>query len=840
MRVQRFHFLVASSLAAFAAPAMAQDAGPPVADEEAVAASDEIIVSARRRDESVQDVPQTVNVVTSAQIDKLNLRNFTDVAAIVPGLTLAPGGSFGSSATIRGVAFNPEASANNPTVEFYINDKPVSSNFVFQSMFDVGQFEIQRGPQGTLRGRASPSGSILFTTRRPDLDEVGLVVNGTLTDIHAQKIDAALNVPVIADVLAVRIAGVVDESQGSRVFTVKQDTAPEYNPDPYRHTKALRASVRFEPTDWLSANVMYQTLNSRSRSYRQVQSLCLVTGTPCPTTQATIRPFDRLSNEDQGSAFVQQHDVLTANVEVRFAGQKLSYVGGYDKQDFNSISTSDFGDFYTSSTPRNFRDPAASTYEQVCSEQGRRAGLQPTNAEFFQCTHNVSKRYSHEIRLSSDDRIANIFDYVVGFLYDKNKTKSLNLTQETPVALAGAPGSPLGFLDLTPIQRLGGDTKEVSFFGNLTAHVTDQLELSGGIRHINYKGDPNTIIVRGGTPSVAPEIDDKTVVYTASAKYQITPDIMVYANVGSSYRPGPRVIGNFTVGVTGNGPTPREQAFMNLDAEKSTSYEIGAKTSFLGGRGRFNVSLYRQDFDNFVYRGPGVFFRNYERTAGGAITQNVGTFNFVSAVPVRVKGVEAEASFQISDRWSVGVNASYADGNIRNGTIACTDIDGDGVPDSNPVKPATPDGLNLPAGENVAICPGYSARASFAPKFSGNIQSEYGFDLGERASAFVRGLYSFTGKNTTDPANSYDDVGAYGLLNLYAGLRDPDGAWEITFFGKNILRERKVLSTTNNPLTTTVRSFTGAPYEYSNGYVPVTVTAPREFGITARIALGSR
>ena len=834
MQARQFMFLVATSVYAFAMPAMAQDAAADAGNGDSIASSNEIIVSARRRDESVQDVPQTVNVVTSDQIDKLNLRNFTEIASVVPGLTLTPGSSFGSSATLRGVAFSPEASGTNPTVEFYINDKPISSNFVFQSMFDVGQLEVQRGPQGTLRGRASPSGSILFTTRRPNLAEVGLVANGTLTDTHARKGDIAINVPVIRDVLAVRVAGLVDDTEGTGVFTIKQATAPEVNPDPSRRTKALRASVRFEPTDWFSADVMYQTLNSRSRSYRHVQSLCLVTGGVCPPNSQIIRPFDRLSNEDQGNAFVQQHNVLVGNFEFRFAGQKLNYVGGYDKQDFNSFGTSDAGDFFRDSTRRVFGDPAGN-FEKVCAGQSGRTGIQPTNAEFYQCTHTVSKRYSHEIRLSSDDRVAGIFDYVVGFLHDKSKGVSLNLTQETPIVL---PPNGTLLLTRTPIVRTGGDSIERSFFGNVTAHVTEQLELSGGLRRISYKADPSITAV-SGTPNVAPNVDDKVTIFSAPAKYQVTPDVMVYASAGSSYRPGPRVIGNFSVGLNGAGQTARELQFQNLEAEKSKSYEIGAKTTFLNGRGRFNIALYQQDFDNFVYRGPGVVYRNFSIT-NGVVQPSVGTFNFVAAVPVKVRGVEAEASFQILDRWSIGVNAAYASGKIKNGTIACTDLNRDGIPDANPVTPTNPATLDpiLPAGENVAICQNYNSRASFAPKFSANIQSEYGVALGDRTDAFVRGLFSFTGKNSADPASSFDDVSAYGLLNLYAGLRDPDGGWEVTLFGKNILRERKVLSTTNNPLTTTVRR--PAATQFAGDYVPVTVTAPREFGITARIAIGSR
>ena len=845
--------LASVSLVAMTAPAFGQ-ASPPQASPAAadalddtgeLAPSNEIVVSARRREESVQDVPQTVNVVTSAQIEKLNLRNFTEISAVVPGLTLTPGASFGSSATLRGVAFSPEASGNNPTVEFYVNDGPVSSNFVFQSLFDVGQFEVQRGPQGTLRGRASPSGSILFTTRRPDLDEFGGVLNMTLTDTHSYKVDGAVNVPIIKDVLGVRVAGVIDETEGrTRVRTIKQLTQPEFNPDPKLDTRALRVSVLFEPTDWITANVMYQTLNTKSRSYTQVQSLCLVTGATCPTTSQTIRPFDRLSIEDQGGAFVQQHDVLVGNLDIRFAGQRLSYVGSYNRQNFNALGTSDAGDFYTgtglSNVARTFRD--ATGADNVCGREGARAGVRPTLGEFYQCTNTIARRFSHEIRLSSEDRIAGIFDYVVGALFDRTKGDVLNLTQETAVDLRMIPPPNGGFVfvDPTAIIRTGGDSRERSFFANLTAHVTDQLELSGGIRHISYKADPNVITVRGVTNGT-PGVDESATVYMGSVKYQITPDIMVYATIGSSYRPGPRVIGNFSTGPTGQGPSAREQQFLNLPAERSTSYEIGAKTSFLDRRGRLNVSLYRQDFDNFVFRGPGVVFRNYERNSAGAFNPTVGTFNFVSAVPVRVEGAEVEASFQIMERWSLGLNASYSNGRIKGGTIACTDLDQNGVPDANPQTPANTTALNngLPAGQNVSICTGYNSRASFAPKFSANLQTEYAFDFSDHIGGFVRGLFNFTGENSGDPNNAFDNVDAYGLLNLYAGVRDADGAWEITAYGKNILREQRVLFTTSNPTSTTVRTPFGSS-TFASPYVPVTVTAPREFGLSFRVALGSR
>jgi iron complex outermembrane recepter protein len=108
--------------------------------------------------------------------------------------------------TVRGVNFDTNSSGSNATVQFYLNDAVISAGFLQQTMFDVGQIEVLRGPQGTLRGIAAPSGSITVTTRRPDLNEFGGYVTGTVNTIGGINANGAVNVPVIKDILAVRVA----------------------------------------------------------------------------------------------------------------------------------------------------------------------------------------------------------------------------------------------------------------------------------------------------------------------------------------------------------------------------------------------------------------------------------------------------------------------------------------------------------------------------------------------------------------------------------------------------------------------------------------------------------
>src|SRR5579862_1539875 len=128
-------------------------------------ALEEIVVNARRVDESIQDVPQSIDAIAGTSLADLDLLNFADLNNVVAGLTLDP---TSDAITLRGVSFNA-ASQATPTVSTYVNDSAVQPAFMFNSNFDIGQFEVLRGPQGTYRGVSAPTGAINVETRRPDL-----------------------------------------------------------------------------------------------------------------------------------------------------------------------------------------------------------------------------------------------------------------------------------------------------------------------------------------------------------------------------------------------------------------------------------------------------------------------------------------------------------------------------------------------------------------------------------------------------------------------------------------------------------------------------------------------
>ena len=791
---------------ALATPALAQDAP---AEEGAV--SSEIIVSARRRDESIQDVPLTVNAVSSETLEKLNIRDAKDISAVVPGLQLSPGtGVTGAVTSLRGLNVDVNASGNNGTVEFYMNDAPLSAGAVLQSLYDVGQIEVLRGPQGTLRGRASPSGSITLTTRRPDMSEYGGYASGTINTINGVNVNAALNAPILRDVLAVRIAGLVDDSDVNRVHSINNAFV-----GPDSKTRAVRVSARFTPTSNLEFNVTYSHLVKNAKIFDQVESANLALGTPVVGT--LIQPRDRLAVSDVPRINRQAFDVLNWQGQWSFAGQRLNYVGSYTKQDLLSREPTDKGNFFDNTYPGNAAaDPATSSNLQ----------------NYGQFQHTYTKQESHEVRLSSEERLFGMVDYIVGGFINRLQPSTDLLSPRAEFTGSQAPGN-FRTISQTVIARRGRQI-ERSIFGNLTVHLGEATEVAGGVRYINYQENLN-----GANNKHNP------IIWNGSVKHRFNESLMVYATAGSSWRIGsgtnPIILARSISIATLT--DPYLLSLFALTPEKSKSYEIGFKSNWFDDKVTFNVSAFHQDFSGYILSGAPVFVANNVGTIAAPSYQTPArTLSGLSTpVPAKVDGIEAEIGYRPSSNFNMAATMAYAKSKISNATIPCNPVDINGAPIAAPTLAQVQNGN---ATAQVLQCTLSQSAAKTSP-FSASVRAEYTNALTDDVNGFVRGLVSFSGRNKGDPQNPYDTVRAYALANVYFGVRASDGAWEVAAYAKNLLDTQEVLTREATPYSVpwTVRNAGGTAIGSGNGvsnYRQITMTDPREFGVTARFAFGSR
>jgi iron complex outermembrane receptor protein len=457
---------------------------------------------------------------------------------------------------------------------------------------------------------------------------------------------------------------------------------------------------------------------------------------------------------------------------------------------------------------------------------------------FGQPTDTISHNVSHEVRLQNEERVGGIFDYVVGLLHATGDSDTL-FRSVTGIALAAPFANPprLVNIALTPIQRYGNNV-ENSIYANLTAHLGDQAELSGGVRKIKYH-DVSGLRVNGveNVPFFRDFRQGKTV-YLISAKYNINEDFMVYASTGTSWRPSTIAIGGPTGGLS-----PLQLSFLQTDPETSKSYELGFKSAWLDKKLRFNMTAYQQKFQNYPYRSPSGIFA-IDRT--NAVNPTVAAFNYEAAVPVKVKGIEAELSYTPSRNFSIGTVLSYAKGKISNGLLPCLDLNNDGVPDVVSAAPTLAQLQAAVGANNISGCR-VNFNSGLSPRWSGTVQSEYSHPVSDIMNGYIRGLYTWKGSSVNDPANAFDDVKSYGLLNLYLGLRGEDNSWDVSFYGKNITNSFRVLTRTNGPQATPLRGGIplGGPVTSSGSlsftnYYGITATEPREFGVTVKLAFGGR
>lgn len=822
MHVIRCKLLLGASLlvTCAATPAIAQEGGVQAASvSDGVVADNIIIVQARRRDETVQDVPAVVQAVTSDQINNLEFRRFEDVSSLVPGLSLeASLGGISGTATLRGVDFDARAAGSNTTVEFYRNDAVIPNSGLFQALYDVEQIEVLRGPQGTLKGRASPSGSITVHTRKPDLFEAGGFGSATYAERDKYNVNGAINVPIIRDRLGIRIAGFTGENRGNLVRGLNLLTGA-VDDDIYDRTDAIRVSARAVPfdNDILILDFNYEGIGRKQRFYRQVESFSEVSSS-APASPVTISSKDFLGVDPLASTSQANLHIYNWQAQLNLFGQSLIYVG----QDFSAktdfLDSQDFAGVITNS-PFN--------------------GVPYANS-----TATVSKNKVHEVRLQNEERVFGMFDYVVGYLNLKQNSPTSTTTlvgfagpSPAPPAGFGDPFIDLAFLLRLPIDRYRESTEE-SFFGNLTAHIGESTEISGGARHITVRQNSG-LLVNGSPLDAATDCrgfsdiancgpkSTKTI-FSASAQHKFTDDIMAYASFGTSYRPG-----NVVVATVFSGISPFLNQFIRPTDETSKSYEIGLKTSWLNNTLRFNVTGFYQEFSNFALR-PGSPVVMLADVYDAADTKALTSFNgLVVTADAKIKGMEAELNWVPSNNFNLSGVLSYTDGKIKDARFPCVDLNDDNVPD---LTPPTAEQLFAEVGGNqVDVCLSDTTPGS-SPKWAASMIAEYSQALSLNAEGFVRGLMTFKGHSDGIGVNPLDQVNSYALFDLFLGIRDPEGSWSVTAYGKNILDTHRVLSRTDAPYATATRSgaFSGT------NYVGVTSTQPREFGVTARIALGSR
>lgn len=261
---KRLLFSTVSALTIGLAPssAFAQDAGNQ--EETKASAFQEIIVTARRRDERLQDVPLAVSVMTEEELKTQLVNDQNDLQQKVPSLSVA--GRFGHTGGTYGMRGLSGTSTGTPSVGTYFSEVPTPTNNIGvdtsagSSLYDLASVQVLKGPQGTLFGRTSVAGAVLVTPAAPNLSEVEAVGNLSLGSMGLVQGTLAVSIPVIDDVLAIRVAGNYNHRRGYTKVIGTGERLDGLDND------SQRVSVRFEPFSWLKNTTIYDRFHADQSS----------------------------------------------------------------------------------------------------------------------------------------------------------------------------------------------------------------------------------------------------------------------------------------------------------------------------------------------------------------------------------------------------------------------------------------------------------------------------------------------------------------------------------------------------------------------------------------------
>lgn len=282
-----------------AAPASAGSAGaqaaPAIASNPQEVVIEDVVVQARRIDESQQNVPVSISTVSGQRLQEAAVTSLSDIQRLLPTLQIRLGPSGQQDFLIRGSLASVGV---DPSVVTYFDDVPINSRLIVYNLFDVTSVQQLKGPQGTLFGRNTTGGAVLFFSNKPSVTGVGGYLSGRYGNLDESRFEGAVNVP-LSDALAVRVAGQLERRDG----TLHSVTASGLDFD-NRHNEAIRASVRWSPSDALENLTRFTVY--RVSEHRFPNRIVSLVG-PCtgPTTPAPVCLFQPPFNAAVGTGNIR-------------------------------------------------------------------------------------------------------------------------------------------------------------------------------------------------------------------------------------------------------------------------------------------------------------------------------------------------------------------------------------------------------------------------------------------------------------------------------------------------------------------------------------------------------
>jgi iron complex outermembrane receptor protein len=708
---------------------------------------EEIVVTARLREEPLQDVPISAQVVSGEKLGQQNLNSLGDLSELVPSLHVEPVGR-STDIYIRGIGSGNNASFDQSVGTFVDDIYHGRSRTSAATFLDLDRVEILKGPQSTFFGDNAIAGALNIVTRKPSLDNADGFVRTLYGQYGQYAVEGAAGAP-ITDTFAVRLAATANGMTG----WIKNINDGSHSPD--ENNKAGRITLLYAPTSDFDMTLKVEgTKNNESGGLVQQMVGCppappFVVGGFCKTALGLGLPMGTDNHLNgfpptQGGNLNTAESVLTTNY--RLGGHTLTSVTGYYYYDYGLHVDGDGTPLalLTANVPEHFH------------------------------------QFSQELRIASP--LGQTFEYLGGLYFHDDR---LNAHQDTNFFFLTQNLKSPHFAPLAPYLPLGQEIrytqpeKTYSVFGSATWNATDALKFTAGLRASKVDKSIDWNLFYGtatqtyggvvalpanlqtlaagaglGTPgTLSDSRSDHALMPSGQVQYKFSPVAMGYLSYARGFKAG-GFNGVDTTGVVGN---------LRYDPEHVDAYEGGFKTTWLDGKLLVNVAAFLSNYKDLQ-----VTANTY--SPAGAVISLVK-----NAASSRSEGVELESQWRVTRDFRLGVEATYLDAHYVNYTNA------------GPTQLQQFQGIKI---QDLSGRP-----TPLAPRWSENVNAAYSLPLGVHYKltteliGYFSSRYFLSGSGTDDPLLSQ---GGYGRFDARLAFESADGRWGLEVLGKN-LTDRTIL-----------------------------------------------
>ena len=762
----------------------------------------DIIVTAQKRSQRLQDVPVAVSVISGAQIARLGGVNIESAQYLVPSLNFRKSGTaLNQSLYLRGIGTTTFSIGGEPSVGTVLDGVVLSrSGEAFSDLVDIDRIEVLRGPQGTLFGKNASAGVISIVSKRPGKDWGGFVEGGFFFDNgNEYRVRAAIDAP-FSDKLAARVTGFYSKYDGNIYNDALGRRVNGYE------RYGVRGILVAEPSDTVTLTAIGDWRKSNDDCCAEV------IGAPARNPDgsvyqnflnraATALPplagdRSRTIRQNLLTQALEKAWGLSLQADVELGDMTVTSITAYRVYDSNEIRDGDFlGQPY------------------VGFQQSHDFGPQTGNT------------FTQELRLTSPAH--RTIEYVLGAFYsradqDRQFTRRNATCSASTLPISGvltpcsfAPGAstltfPVG------IANYGSTFTNVAVFGQGTVNIAERFRLIGGLRftvdqidgrfarRTPVPGASNPPFDQGVYASIGPGFPNGNPALAngvpfrqratadnlsgkAGVQFDATRDVMMYATYARGYK-GPGL--NLFFNLNANGTPP-------LAPETADSYEGGIKSTLLDGRLTLNLAGYYAKYKNFQANNP-------DFVLGQRVTR------FSNAGTISTRGFEADLLFRPLTDVSLSGGVAYTDARV----------------DAFRLPPGAPESDRVPNG----------SRLPFAPKWKASLGGAYTWRTGGFADVEFGAQGSYQSSQTSllvaNPlivANSR--IKSYGLLDLSVALVGRDNFYRVSFVAKNVFDTSFAASIVDGgPLSGGFPAGGTSSYRYL-----IPREADRQFGVTAQV-----